>query len=143
MNESFTHDNNVIWTIIFPNDVCSYKVFNNKVVVATFGDGTIEKAICDDEDDFSLEIGLGICILKHVYGGSGAYNREIRAIIKRQENSDRAKAKREEEENNRKLAKEKSKAKKARKRKEKQIEIFKEALVRANKEIKNGETNEN
>lgn len=146
MNESFFHDEeNNIWEFVFTfnHEITSYKVFNNKVVVTTFDDGSIEKSVCDDEDNFCLETGLSICILKHMYGGSGAYNRMIRAIIKKQEDSDKAEAKREEEENNRKLAKEKSKAKKARKRKEKQIEIFKEALIRANKEIKDGETNEN
>ena len=121
----------------FGLDPCvkSYKVFDNKTVVVTFEDGSIERSICDDEDTFSLEMGLSICILKHFCCGSSGYNKMIKSIIRRQEDFDKAEEKKKEEEKNRRLARERAKAKKARKRKEKQIEIFKEALIRANKEI--------
>ena len=117
------------------DEIASYKVFDNKVVVATFTDGSTERAVCADEDIFCLETGLSICALKYECDGSGVYNRIIKSIIRRQENFDKAEEKKKEEEKNRKLARERAKAKKARKRKEKQIEIFKEALIRANKEI--------
>jgi predicted patatin/cPLA2 family phospholipase len=109
-------------------------VFNNKVVVAKFYDGTTEKAICDDEDSFSVETGLGICLLKHILGGSGAYNRLIQKTIRRHNKELEAEEKVKKEAEAKKLAEQKRKAKRAEKRKEKQIEMYKEALVRARKE---------
>ena len=113
----------------------SYKVFNNKVVVVNFEDGTTEKAICDDEDSFSVETGLGICLLKHILGGSGAYNRLIQKTVKRHNKELEAEEKVKKETEAKKLAEEKKKAKRAKKRKEKQVEMYKEALVRAKKEV--------
>lgn len=42
-------------------------VFNNKVVKTTFSDGKVERAICDEEDEFDLKIGVFICISKYLY----------------------------------------------------------------------------
>ena len=49
-----------------------------KVVRCTFSNGDIQKAICSKEDKFHLEIGIAICISKHVFGGSSNYNRAIK-----------------------------------------------------------------
>lgn len=42
-------------------------VFNNKVVKTTFSDGKVERAICDEEDEFDLKFGVFICISKYLY----------------------------------------------------------------------------
>lgn len=122
---------------ILCTELKDYKVFNNKVVVCCFTDQTIERAICAEEDSFCLETGISICILKHILGGSSRYNRIIKAIVKSHDRRIKAEENRKTIAEKEKLAKEKNKEKKARKRREKQIEIMKEALVRANEEIDN------
>ena len=54
----------------------------NKVVRVTFNDGTFEKAVCHEEDIFSLDTAIGICIAKHYCGGSSKYNNLINKGIK-------------------------------------------------------------
>lgn len=51
--------------------VKNYKTFNDKVVVVEFVDGTTTKAVCDSEDNFSVDAGLAICLLKKGYGWLG------------------------------------------------------------------------
>ena len=65
--------------------VKNYKTFNDKVVVVEFTDGTKTKAVCDNEDNFSLDAGLAICLLKKAMGGSDNYNKYIRKLIKEHE----------------------------------------------------------
>ena len=94
----------------FGLDPCvkSYKVFDNKTVVVTFEDGSIERSICDDEDTFSLEMGLSICILKHFCCGSSGYNKMIKSIIRRQEDFDKEEEKKERRREEQEVGKRKS-----------------------------------
>ena len=58
----------------------------NKVVEVTFEDDTKEKAVCNENDTFSLEQAIAICIGKKIMGGSGAYNNAVRRGVKVYEN---------------------------------------------------------
>lgn len=116
----------------------------NKVVEVTFLDGTKEKSVCREPDVFSLEQAIGICISKKVMGGSSAYNNAVKRGIKvyekqlfqelldnkEQERIERKRAKK-------KAYKERRATKKEQEEKEKQIEIQKEAYIRAMMEVEN------
>lgn len=54
------------------------EVVPGKVVRCTFLDGDIQKAVCHEEDTFTLEAGISICITKHLLGGTGNYNKAIK-----------------------------------------------------------------
>ena len=120
----------------------------NKVVEVTFLDGTKEKSVCREPDVFSFEQAIGICISKKVMGGSSAYNNAVKRGIKVYENKIRKKEedKEKQERIERKRAKKKAykerrAAKKEQEEKEKQIEIQKEAYMRAMIEIENMKNN--
>lgn len=110
----------------------SYKVFNNKVVIVNFDDGTTEKAICSNDDTFSVEAGLNVCILKHLLGGSGAYNHMIQRVVKQHDKEEKEEKRNKLESGNKKNADERKRKKKADKRKERRIREFTEAIMRAN-----------
>ena len=131
--------------IEFPSVTDVNIVVPNKVVEVTFADGTKEKSVCREPDVFSLESAISICISKKIMCGSGAYNNAIRRGVKVYED----KLKKEEFEKTEKERIEKKRAKRlaykerrAAKReeldkakrnaeKEEQIEIQKEAYIRA------------
>lgn len=127
------------------NDVIDVNIIvPDKVVEVTFLDGTKEKSVCREPDVFSLEQAIGICISKKVMGGSSAYNNAVKRGIKvyekqlfqelldnkEQERIERKRAKK-------KAYKERRAAKKKQEEEEKQIEIQKEAYIRAMMEVEN------
>lgn len=69
-------------------NIVDYKVYNNKAVAVTFEDGTEEKAVCNEDDNFDLERGVEVCVLKHVLGVDKykelvrEANRQIKAVDK-------------------------------------------------------------
>lgn len=110
----------------------------NKVVEVTFIDGDKQKAVCQEPDVFSLEQAISICLTKHLLGGTGAYNKAVKNGIKVHEENqeEKRRAKAEEE----RIAKRRAKRaaymkRRAEKRREEQIEIQKEAYVRALREV--------
>lgn len=117
-------------------------VVKDKVVEVTFDNGDKQKSVCREPDVFSLEMAISICITKHLLGGSGPYNQAVRAGLRYYEDKLR-KEKAEAEEKERikkreaKLVAWKNRCKE--KRKEAQIEMQKEAYLRAlrdfNKEL--------
>lgn len=110
----------------------------NKVVEVIFVDGDKQKAVCQEPDVFSLEQAVSICLTKHLLGGTGAYNRAIKNGIKVYEESQREKwrIKAEEERIAKRRARKAAYMKRrAEKRREEQIEIQKEAYVRALREV--------
>ena len=121
---------------------------NSTVIIVTFTDGTTEKAILDPEDDFSLEHGLTIIMLEKLLSdkgvdGKSVHNKLVKHAIKFYKNQEETKAKeiakQKEEKARIQRIKEKirsRKAKKAHDEKEYQIEIQKEAYLRAMREIK-------
>lgn len=54
----------------------------NKVVKVTFNDDTFEKAVCHEDDVFSLETAITICMTKHLLGGSGKFNNILAKGVK-------------------------------------------------------------
>ena len=113
-------------------------VVPNKVVEVTFEDRTKEKAVCAEEDTFSLDAAITVCIAKHLIGGSSAYNNAVRKANKILVNKAKAaeKAKAEAEQKEKRVAKfEAYKKRKADKKREQEIELRKEAYKRAMKEL--------
>lgn len=116
----------------------------NKVVEVTFVDGDKQKSVCQEPDVFSLEQAISICLTKHLLGGSSTYNKVIKdgmKVYKKKLDEDKA-AKAEKE----RIAKRRSKKaaymkRKAEKKREEQIEIQKEAYIRAMESI--GKVNAN
>jgi len=114
----------------------------DKVVEVTFADGSKQKTVCADSDIFSLEQAISICITKNLIGGTSHYNKAVNDGIKVYEKKvAKAEADKVEEERIKaKRAKVAAKraeriARRKAKEIEEQIEIQKEAIIRANKEI--------
>lgn len=111
----------------------------NKVVQVTFLDGTKEKAVCSKEDDFSLEVGITICLAKKFLGGTKEYNSTIRKALKIIDNKGKLKEQAEEEKSRILKRQQKRKeylAKREQKRREEEIKIREEAYYRAMKRMK-------
>lgn len=104
-------DNETLKAILFQNgmpygmkvimpDIKDVKVIPNndtpKVVMVYFADGTVEKAVLDSSDTYSLEQGISICITKKVLGGgyagsgSSIYNKVIARAMKVMNDNQRA-----------------------------------------------------
>lgn len=133
--------------VIIPH-IKDIQVINNKVVIVLFKDDTKEKAILDSTDTYSLEQGISICITKKMLSmqtngnGSSAYNKLIKHCLKLYENNRKAEEKAKADERavkeKKKRAADKARAKrikKANKNREREIEIQKEAYLRAMREF--------
>ena len=117
----------------------------DKVVEVTFEDGTKEKAVCQESDVFSMDTAISICIAKKAMGGSSAYNKAVKQGLKVYNDKLAQEAVAKEEQKRLERKREKREAYKARRlmrrkakeilkeqdEKEKQIEIQKEAYIRA------------
>lgn len=116
----------------------------DKVVEVTFADETKEKSVCREPDIFSLESAISICISKKIMGGSSAYNNAVKRGMKvyedkqKREAAEKAEQERIEKKRAKRLAykKRKENQRKVREREE-QIEIQKEAYLRAMDIIRN------
>lgn len=119
----------------------------NKVVIVEFTDGTRQKAVLDNGDSFSLEQGISICVTKKLLdmmasgNGSSLYNkivtRGLNTYKKIQADKQRAaeKAEREKEKYNKLVNKKRKKnEKREAARREAEIELQKEAYLRAMRE---------
>lgn len=141
INDSLNNDKSLFYvTSSNKNTITDVNILvPNKVVEVTFMDGDKQKAVCQEPDVFSLEQAISICLTKHLLGGSGTYNKAIKNGIKVYEKKiaeDKA-AKVEAERIAKKRAKKAAHMKrKAEKKREEQIEIQKEAYVRALREVK-------
>ena len=114
------------------------EIVPNKVAKVVFYDGTIEKVVCDEDDTFSLEMAITICMAKKLYGGTAAYNKAVRDGMKVYKRM--LEHKQNEKEERERIAKKKQKrkeylARREARRREEQIEIQKEAYVRAMREL--------
>lgn len=120
---------------------------SNKVVIVEFTDGTKQKAVLDNGDSFSLEQGISICVAKKLFdvlspgNGSSLYNkivtRGLNAYKKIQTEKQKAaeKAEREKEKYNKLVNKKRKKhEKREAARREAEIELQKEAYLRAMRE---------
>lgn len=121
-------------------EVTDVQIINNKVVILTFADGTTTKSVTDEADEFVLETGISICLMKRILmhfkggNGSGAYNRLIEDVEKVYLRKIEAERKAAEENEIRKRRAEKAKRKriiKARREQEQRINEQAEAYRRA------------
>lgn len=125
---------------IAPDEIISVNVIKEgKVISCLFADGDEQKAICDEQDHYSLENGIAVCVAKHAMGGSGVYNRAIRQGLRVYKEQEQRKADLEErkriEENHRRKHQRYLDRKKKRLR-EARIQEMAEAFKIALKEIK-------
>lgn len=102
----------------------------------TFSDDTKTVAVLDNEDTFSLEQGISICITKKLLGqdGSAIYNKLIKRAFKVKKQNEEAAVKKEKEKiesEKRKAAALKRHQKKQAKKREERISEMAEAYVRA------------
>lgn len=148
-------NNNIVFRRIMPDvkDVVINDRDKVPVVVVEFCDGTSEKAVLSKEDTFNFEQGISVCITKKLLSmmcpnGSGLYNKIIKRAINVHRNrlyNEATALKNEKEEAERRERKhkknEKRRAKREKNEREKQIEIHKEAYLRAMREYnKSAET---
>ena len=122
-------------------EIIDVKVINNKVVIVTFIDGTQAKAVCDKDDTFNLEVGIGICITKRLMSndeqtGNSMFNKTIKSalqVMKRNEQLEQTRKEIEEEEKRIKEKIRRKKEKRAEKRRQKKIQMMAEAILLADK----------
>lgn len=141
---AYDNDGDCEATSVLIPSITDVKSIDDKVVIVNFADGTVEKAVLSDDDKFSLEQGISICITKKILSdstnghGSSAYNKLIdygmkvynnkKKNIKAIEESEK-KTKEAERKKAEKLRKKKAKRKAA--EREEQISIQAEAIRRA------------
>ena len=145
---AYDNDGNCEATSVLIPSITDVKSIDDKVVIVSFTDDTSEKAILSDDDKFSLEQGISICITKKMLSmqtngnGSSAYNKLINHCLKVYENNlkaeEKVKADEQAAKEKEKKAADKARAKrikKANKNREREIEIQKEAYLRAMREF--------
>ena len=121
--------------------IIDVKVINDKVVIVTFIDGTQTKAVCDKDDTFNLEVGIGICITKRLMSddeqtGNSIFNKTIKdalKVMKRNEQLEQARKEFEEEEKRIEAKIKRKKEKRAEKRRQKKIQMMADAILLADK----------
>lgn len=143
---AYDNDGNCETISVLIPSITDVKSIDDKVVIVNFADGTSEKAVLSDDDKFSLEQGISICIIKKILSdntnghGSSAYNKLIDYAMKVYKNKEKNIKAIEESEKKTKEA-ERKRAEKLRKKRakhkaklrEEQIEIQAEAYRRAMK----------
>lgn len=107
----------------------------------TFTDDTVTTAVAQPGDEFSKEVGMMVCIMKYIFGDK-SYNNMFRKWIKKDEYRKKeaeksAAEKRERAEIKKRQAEKeaKRKAKRTEQAREREIEIQKEAYIRAMREL--------
>ena len=122
-------------------EIIDVKVINEKVVIVTFIDGTQTKAVCNKDDTFNLEVGIGICITKRLMSddeqtGNSIFNKTIKdalKVMKRNEQLEQARKEFEEEEKRIEAKIKRKKEKRAEKRRQKKIQMMADAILLAEK----------
>lgn len=124
------------------------QVLNDRVIMVKFSDGTTEKAVLDESDTFSVEQGIAICLTKKLLStltrgnGGSVHNKLVEYGVKTYEAIEAHKAEVAKEKAE-KVAQAKRAAEKAQRKKERKaaeqreadIEIQKEAYLRAMREL--------
>lgn len=120
----------------FHVNITDYKVIKDTVVIVTFADGTKEKAVCSPNDEFNLERGIEICVLKKMLGGTKQYNSLIKSALKKVNEIDANKQKEAEEkelEKRRKAKAAERRAKRKEKKRQEQVDMQAEAFLKGMK----------
>jgi hypothetical protein len=116
-------------TIVEIKEIVPDKVYEYK-----FGNGDIQKTVCSDSDQFSMEDSITIAYAKHFMGGSGRYNRSVDRAMKLLANQKAAEEKVKKETEAAKIRREKKvkkRAERAARKREAEIELQAEAYRRA------------
>lgn len=135
-----THNNNSSFSNFSPNMIENVK-FYPPATKMFFKDGSVTTSVAHKEDKFDPSIGMMICIFKYIFKGN-SYNNMFRRWIKKAKEEERKKI----EEELKKIQKEETRERRAKKKaakkllkkiakREEEIEIQKEAYLRAMKEI--------
>ncbi len=79
-----------------PPTIISVEVYNDRVVMVGFGDGTWSKSVCSPNDKFDLDTGITICVLKRILSpdakmGNRMYNNFLRNVHKYMEDCEKEK----------------------------------------------------
>lgn len=134
-------DNKPKWIEGLPA-VKKVETYNNRVVKVTFIDNTFTKSVCSENDNFDLDVGITICAMKRLLGTNSKnatreYNKfidHVHAVMdKNNKEMLEANAQKMIKKNQNRKANLKRAAKKLKAREE-QIDIQKEAILRAQKE---------
>lgn len=136
-----TPDNKPKWIEGLPA-VEKVETYNNRVVKVTFADGTFTKAVCSENDNFDLDMGITICAMKRLLGTNSEnatreYNRFINSVHSIMEKNTLKKLAEETQKVKKKNKQRKAELKRAAKKlkaREEQIDIQKQAILRAQKE---------
>ena len=154
-NKMFINSNSIVFEFVRPGylgqtrevipRITDVKTYDNKVVKVLFADGTYEKAVLSENDTFSLEQGVSICLTKKLlskivgsdFSGSvynkivdyalGVYGDKVKAAKEAKEKAEKEKAAAKEKAEKIKAIRAKRKAQ----LREEQIEIQAEAYRRA------------
>lgn len=113
------------------------EIVKDKVVEVEFADGDIQKSVCREPDVFSMDMAITICICKHLIGGTKVFNDAVKKGMKVYEYCLKEKKRQQEERERSERRKAKKIERKQRRRaaaREEQIEIQKEAYLRAMRE---------
>lgn len=130
-----------VWTSGLPA-VKKVETYNNRVVKVTFIDGTYTKAVCSENDNFDLDMGITICAMKRLLGTNSEnatreYNRfidHVHSVMEKNALEEVAEEARKAKEKSKKRKAELKRAAKKLKAREEQIDIQKQAILRAQKE---------
>ena len=136
-----TPDNKPKWIEGLPA-VDKVETYNNRVVKVTFVDGTFTKAVCSKNDNFDLDMGITICAMKRLLGTNSEnatreYNRfisHVHSVMEKNTLKELAEEAQKAKEKQKQRKAELKRAAKKLKSREEQIDIQKQAILRAQKE---------
>lgn len=66
---------------------------NDRVTIVYFTDGSFTKAVCSSNDNYDIDVGITVCLIKKMLGGSKQYNDLIRSVHKRMDALEKEKKK--------------------------------------------------
>lgn len=125
---------------MYKNSIIEIKeIVPSKIYEYKFEDGDIQKTVCSESDQFSMEDSITIAYAKHFMGGSGRYNRAVDKAMKLFTNQKAAEEKAKKEAEAAKIRQEKKakkRAERAARKREAEIELQAEAYRRAMKSMK-------
>lgn len=120
---------------MYNNSIIEIKeIVPGKIYEYKFEDGDIQKTVCSESDQFSMEDSITIAYAKHFMGGSGRYNRAVDKAMKLFANQKAAEEKAKKEAKAAKVRQErkiKKRAEKIARKPEAEIELQAEAYRRA------------
>ena len=137
-----TNDNKPKWIDGMLPGVEKVETYNNRVVKVTFIDGTYTKAVCSENDNFDLDMGITICAMKRLLGTNSEnatkhYNQfinHVHSVMEKNTLKELAEEAQKAKEKSKKRKAELKRAAKKLKVREEQIDIQKQAILRAQKE---------